>query len=205
MVGLAKRGYKCTGYDLTPERVEMAKARAKRAGISVELKQGDATKLPKDRKFDAILALYILFLLPSDEDVKSCLRQIRNSLLPGGIIVCNFYNPFTTGKHWMVDAIRQGHTLDESRVPGIRITEIGRLNHYDPVRGIASIDETTIVEAADGRHLFRDREHFRLLTYWDLTRYLNDTGFKAIEAYSDWDVKPKKKPKAEQIVLVARR
>ncbi len=45
IAGLAQRGYQCTGRDLTPERIEMAKNRAARFKVSVELSVGDATKL----------------------------------------------------------------------------------------------------------------------------------------------------------------
>ena len=63
VVGLAHRGYQCTGQDYTPEQVQIAQARAKREGVSVKLLQGDATRLKYESEFDAVLALKILFLL----------------------------------------------------------------------------------------------------------------------------------------------
>ncbi len=45
IVGLARRGYQCTGQDLTPKRIKIAKSRATRFKVSVELSVGDATKL----------------------------------------------------------------------------------------------------------------------------------------------------------------
>jgi len=73
IIGLASRGYKCTGLDYTPERIQIAKDRAKHEGVSVKLLQGDATRLKYENEFDAVLALYILFLLPNDDDVLKCL------------------------------------------------------------------------------------------------------------------------------------
>ncbi len=73
-MGLARRGYECVGQDFTRERVEMAKARAHRAQVSVRLKRADATRLRFVSEFDAVLALNILFLLPDDDDVQRCLR-----------------------------------------------------------------------------------------------------------------------------------
>ncbi len=204
-MGLAERGYKCTGYDLTLERVEAAKARARRARVSVELKQGDATNLPRNRKFDAVIALYILFLLPDDEHVKGALRRIRDLLSPRGVLVCNYYNPFTTGKTWLSEVMKRNNRIDEARAPGIRITDIEKLAQFDPVQGVAWVDETSVIEVPKGRHVFRDRERVRLFTYWDLMRYLGDAGFKEIESYPDWEQKQKKKPKAEQVVFVARK
>ena len=37
IIGLAQRGYKCTGLDYTPERIQIAKARAESENVSVKL------------------------------------------------------------------------------------------------------------------------------------------------------------------------
>jgi 2-polyprenyl-3-methyl-5-hydroxy-6-metoxy-1,4-benzoquinol methylase len=205
VVGLAQRGYKCVGYDLSQERIEVAKARAARAAVSVELKRGDASRLGAGGKYDAVLALYILFLLPSDDDLQKCLASIHKQLHPGGVLVCNHFNPFSVSKESLMEHVRSGRIFSESRAPGIRITEIGRITDYDPVQGVSWSEDTTVIEAPDGRHVFRDRERMRFLTHWDLTRYLRDSGFSDIRSYPDWNLKPIRKPKAEQIVFVARR
>ena len=205
LVGLAQRGYRCTGRDLTPERIEAAKGRAARTRVSVNLEVGDATKVDYHEAFDAVLGLYILFLLPDDDAVKRCLNGVRKSLRSGGVFVCNIYNPFTLGKTWVVDAMRNRDSVEEQKAPGIRITEVQRTHDYDPVRGVVWVDETTVVEAHDGRHVFRDKGRARLLTYWDVEHYLKSAGFDEIECYPDWKVKRVKKPKAEQLVFVVRR
>jgi SAM-dependent methyltransferase len=205
VVGLSQRGYRCVGYDLSQERIAAARARTARAGVSVELKRGDASRLAPGKKFDAVLALYILFLLPSDDDLLKCLAQVHKQLRPGGVLVCNHFNPFFAGKNSLMEYLMSGRNFSESRAPGIRITEIGRLVDFDPVQGVAWNEDTTAIEAPDGRHIFRDRERIRFLTYWDLARYLRDSGFTAIRYYPDWNLKPRTNPKAEQIVFVARR
>jgi SAM-dependent methyltransferase len=205
LVGLAQRGYRCTGHDFTPERIEAAKARAARTGVSVTLGVGDAAKVDYDDAFDAVLRLYILFLLPDDDAVQRCLRGVRRSLRRGGVLVCNIYNPFTLGKTWVVNAMRNRYSVEEQRASGIRITEVQRTHDYDPVRGVVWVDETTVIEADDGRHVFRDKERARLLTCWDIEHHLKSAGFGEIECYPDWEVRQVKKPKAEQLVFVVRR
>jgi SAM-dependent methyltransferase len=205
IVGLAQRGYDCTGRDLTPECVQVAKSRAERAGVAVDLSEGNATKLPEQRKFDAVLALYILFLLPKDDDVLSCLSQIQDILLPGGVLVCNIFNPFTTSKNGIIDLIRLGHQVNEYKARGIRFLEITKPIDFDPIRGAVWVEENTVIQADDGPHVFQDREHIRLLTYWDTMHYLHAAGFDSVEAYPDWSTKFERKAKAEQIVFVARK
>ncbi|MFZ0965554.1 MAG: class I SAM-dependent methyltransferase [Candidatus Bathyarchaeia archaeon] len=205
VVGLALRGYQCTGQDYTPERVQMAKARAKREGVSVKLSQGDATRLEYQNEFDAVLALLILFLLPNDDDVVKSLRQIHRALRSGGILVCNVYNSLYAGKGWFSGVIHKGLYVDESHARGIRITTICRLQDFEPIQGVAWEKETSIIEAPDGIHIFRDRERVRLFTYWDILHYLQVAGFKETKSYPDWKTKPPKKPKAETLIFVSRK
>ena len=203
---LANRGYKCTGLDYTPERVKIAKDRAKREGISVKLLQGDATRLNYENEFDAALALYILFLLPNDDDVLKCLGQIHRALRKGGILICNIGNPFYAGKHWFsLQTIYKGLNVVEERAPGIRISEIVRLRDFDPMHGVTWWDETNIVEAPDGVHIFRDLERLRLFTYWDLLHYLQASGFKEIKCYTNWKTNPPNNRKAETLIFIARK
>jgi len=183
----------------------MAKARAHRAQVSVQLKRADATRLRYVSDFDAVLALNILFLLPDDDDVQRCPRQIHRALRPGGLIVCNIENPFGTGKERLSTLLQRGHRTETSRVPGLRITNVQRLGDLYPVLGVAWVEATSTIEASDGRHMFRDRERVRLFTYRDLANYLRAAGFDGIQCYPDWRRKQLKKPLAEELVFVARK
>jgi hypothetical protein len=87
----------------------------------------------------------------------------------------------------------------------MRYTEIDRVQNFDPLHGVVWWQETSIIEAPDGTHIFRDRERTRLFTYWDILHYLQAAGFKEIRCYPDWKTKPPKKPKAETLVFVSRK
>jgi SAM-dependent methyltransferase len=201
VIGLARRGYRCTGQDYTPERVQVAKARAHRERVSVKLSQGDATKLAYENKFDAVLALYILFLLPDDDDVLNCLQQIHRGLRSGGVMICNVFNSLSEKAHMLM----QGWHVEETRAQGIRCMDISRVEDFDQVRGVTWWEEISVIEAPDGVHVFRDRERTRLFTYWDILHYLQGAGFTEINCYPDWKIKSPKKPKATWLVFVARK
>jgi SAM-dependent methyltransferase len=203
---LTKRGYECTGRDYTPENIQIAKERAKREGLSVKLLQGDSTRLSYEDEFDAALAINVLHLLPNDDDVLKCLSLIHRALRLGGILVCNIGNPFCEGKRWTsLKTIFEGLLIQEERTPDIHVTEIARLVDFDAMYGVAWWQETSIIESPDGIHVFRDREHLRLFTYWDIMRYLQLAGFKEIKCYPDWKTNPPKKPKATQLVFISRK
>jgi SAM-dependent methyltransferase len=206
VLGLAHRGYKCIGQDYTPEQIQIAKARAKHEGVSLRLLQGDATRLKYESEFDAVLAIRILFLLPDDDSVVTCLRQAHGALKSGGIIVCNIANPFYNGENWFsLKSIQRGHYFGETVVPDMRYISIDRVEDFDPLHGVALWDETHIIEVPDGVHIFREHEHLRLLTYWDILHYLQAAGFEETKCYPDWNIKPPKKPKAEWLVFVSRK
>jgi SAM-dependent methyltransferase len=206
IIGLASLGYQCTGLDYTAERVQIAKDIAKREGVPIKLLQGDATQLNYENEFDAVLAIYILFLLPNDDDVLKSLRCCHRALRKGGILICNIGNPFYAGKNWFsLQTIWKGLNVTEDRAPSIRCTEIARLDDFDPIQGVAWWRETNIIEAPDGKHVFRDRERLRLFTYWGILHYLQAAGFKEIKCYPDWKIKPLKKPKAEKLVFVSQK
>jgi SAM-dependent methyltransferase len=199
ILGLARRGYNCTGSDYTPERVQVAKARAQNEHLSLKLLEGDATKLTYENQFDAVLALYILFLLPDDDDVQKCLRQICRSLRSGGVIICNVLNRLSE----RIQTRTQAYNIEKTSARGIRQINMDRVEDYDRVRGVTWWDEISVIEARDGTHVFRDHERTRLFTYWEILHYLRKTGFKNVECYPDWKTKPPRKPKADQLVFVA--
>lgn len=205
VVGLAHQGYRCVGQDYTSERVEIAKARAKREKVTVRFRQGDATKLSYEDQFDAVLALNILFLLPNDDDVQKVLRAIHRALRSGGILVCNIFNAFYSDKGEFSDVFYRGLWTEEIRASSISNIGITRLEDFDRVHGVAWFGETNIIEVKDGTHVFRDRERVRLFTYWDVLRYLRDAHFREIKCYPDMKIKPARKPKAEELVFVARK
>lgn len=201
VIGLAKRGYRCSGLDYTRERVQIAETRAEREGVTVELSQGDATKMEFEDRFDATLALYILFLLPDDDDVLKCLRQIYRALKSGGIMICNVFNPLSERGH----ARMQGHHVQETRAPGVRCIDIDRVEDFDQIRGVTWWQEMSVIEAPDGIHVFRDHERMRLFTYSEILQCLHTAGFKEIKCYPDWKIKTPRKPKADWLVFVARK
>jgi SAM-dependent methyltransferase len=206
LLGLAKHGYECTGLDYTPENIQIARKNAKREGVSIKLLQGDSTQLNYEDEFDAILAVNVLHLLPNDNDVLKCLCLIHRALRSGGLLVCNIGNPFYEGERWYsLKKIFEGLIVEEAQTSDMHVMEIGRLVDYDPMYGVAWWQETSIIEAPDGTHVFRGQEHRRLFTYWDILHYLQVAGFEEIKCYIDWLINTPKKPKAVRLVFVSRK
>jgi ubiquinone/menaquinone biosynthesis C-methylase UbiE len=75
-------GYHITGLDISPKFVEIAQAKAKEAGVNVDFRQGNASRMPfADNTFDFIVcrAAFKNFAQPVE-----ALNEMHRVLRPGG-------------------------------------------------------------------------------------------------------------------------
>lgn len=87
-IPIAQSGIDIVGADLSPSMLDMARAKALRAGVQVEFVEADMRDFELPGKFSAILipgnSLLHLF---SIDDLKQCLAGVRRHLAPGGRLV----------------------------------------------------------------------------------------------------------------------
>lgn len=78
----ALAGARVVGLDLTPELLEVGRARAAAAGAEVDWTEGDAEELPfEDRRFDVVLSTFGCMFAPRHQVVAD---EIARVLRPGG-------------------------------------------------------------------------------------------------------------------------
>jgi SAM-dependent methyltransferase len=77
----ARHGVEATGYDISPEMIEIASARAAAEGVEVRFEVGDMEALDLGRRFDACLLYDSLHHSPRPDLV---LRSAHRALKPGG-------------------------------------------------------------------------------------------------------------------------
>ena len=74
-----------TGIDLSPEMLDIARARAAALGREVELREADAQALPfEDRSFDTVVCTYSLCNVP--DEVRT-IAEMKRVLKPGGRLI----------------------------------------------------------------------------------------------------------------------
>jgi len=93
-VELARRGYRVSGLDISHTMVQIATERARRAGLTVDFRHGDAARLPfPDDGFELIVcqAAFKNFREPV-----AALDEMHRVLRPGGVAVIQDLNRSAT-------------------------------------------------------------------------------------------------------------
>jgi ubiquinone/menaquinone biosynthesis C-methylase UbiE len=81
-IELAKRGYRVTALDISTSFVKIARNNAASAGVSVDVRQGDASAMPfPDASFDAVVCMAAF---KNFTDPLGALNEMHRVLRPGG-------------------------------------------------------------------------------------------------------------------------
>ncbi|WP_373230744.1 class I SAM-dependent methyltransferase [Cohnella sp.] len=136
-IALAKSGYQVTLADLTPRQVEIAKHKAKEAGMEKQFMGfhvADARELSRyaDEQFDASLMLGPLYHLQTEEDRMKAVNEIWRVTKRGGLVFVAFMSRLRhlTTSLLFPEAWKPNHTVN-----GIEeFLESGVYNHTDEGR-----------------------------------------------------------------------
>jgi SAM-dependent methyltransferase len=93
-IEFSKRGYECTGIDLSASMLEHASAKAQGQNLLKPPRWilGDARDFDGDGPYDAAVMMFaVISYLTSNEDVVKGLRNIRKHIKPGGLFACDFW------------------------------------------------------------------------------------------------------------------
>lgn len=91
---LARRGYECTGVDLSQAMLDEAARKTSDANTQAPPRwlQGDARSFEAGATFDAAIMMFaVVGYLTTNSDVLAGLRNVRKHLRPGGLFVCDFW------------------------------------------------------------------------------------------------------------------
>ncbi len=92
---LAERGIDIDGTDLSEEMCKVAAAKADAMGLQLNIIPADMTVFSSGRKYSlAIIARSGFMHLPTQALQEAALRNLREQLLPGGILTLNTFDPW---------------------------------------------------------------------------------------------------------------
>ncbi len=176
---LARRGYRVTGLDLSPDLLRHAQAASAAEGLAVEWIQSDMREIPTPpQPYDAVLMLFSSFgVFDSDDEEADVLRSVASALRPGGGVLIDTVNRDIMLRHWT--PLRWQERPDGTLL-------LNRMR-FDVMAGMWHSRE--IIVFPDGRR-FEDEHRLRFWTFTELAGMLARNGFAVIQGHGGLDGRP---------------
>ena len=167
------RTLRCTGVDLDPDMVTVAR---RRCGRGVRVLQGDMATLVVGRRFDAVTCLFSsVAYMRTVAALRRAIAAMARHLEPGGVLVVE---PWYTHETW-----EDGHlavlTVDEPERKAARVSVASR-------RGdIAALDFDIVVATAAGTEHVHERHELRLFRIDQYVAAFEAAGLVDVEVDDD--------------------
>lgn len=91
---LARKGFRLTGVDLSAQMIELARDKAKTAGLGdqIRFETGDLRTFSAKETFDAVICLFAVLSYQTDnQGFLDSLVNMKRHLAPGGLLICDFW------------------------------------------------------------------------------------------------------------------
>ncbi|HET6497860.1 MAG TPA: class I SAM-dependent methyltransferase [Coriobacteriia bacterium] len=149
-IPLARRGYRMTGVDLSPEMVTQAVAKAEHALVSAEFVVGDVRDVRLGRRFDTVVSMFaVLSYQLTDADLEATFQTVAEHLEPGGLFVFDvWFGPAVLSQRpeprTKTVITREGDTITRAATPELDVVEQTVRVDYEISRSRAgAVVETT--------------------------------------------------------------
>ena len=135
IVAARRAGADVHGVDASPEMVERARAKARRAGVAVAFDVARAEALPyRGARFDVVLSTVMLHHLPKAMR-PNAVREMRRVTKPGGRVLLVDFASGREGRGPRLHFHRHGHVepgrlVELARGAGLRVVESGPLGRW---------------------------------------------------------------------------
>jgi SAM-dependent methyltransferase len=194
-IGLALRGYRVTGTDLSSEPIERARREAKRFGADVSFGMADFRDLSGvPGTYDAVLCCdNALPHLLETEEVVGALGEMRAKLRPGGVLVVTLRD--------FDEALRERPPLAPTAlVPGPPRRVLVRMHDWDDERPEYVVRYVILTESTDGWSARELSMRYRAYTSAETEAAARAAGFDSIE----WLSKEERSGIAQRVLVASR-
>jgi len=100
-IALAERGHAVIGVDRAPTMLAVAREKAARAGVALELVLQDLATLALDVPADAAVCVYtVVNQLTGDGDLERAFAAVARNVVPGGLFVFETNLPASYERYW---------------------------------------------------------------------------------------------------------
>jgi SAM-dependent methyltransferase len=189
---LAKAGYFVTGLDLSEPMLEIYKSKINKLPIDIQEKiktiNGNMADFSINKKFSLVIAPFRAFqALTNDDDIKNCLKCIKNHLNINGKFIFNAFRPYKIlDETWCFEDRIQWERKDSEK--GIHVVKKDCGEKIDIKNQIIYPKFTYEVTDNNG-NIEKYIEHLELKYYYheQIKKLLENNGFKIMEEYGWYD------------------
>lgn len=203
-LALAARGYAVTGIDRSPAMLELARAKARAAGLTLDLRLGDMRTPAVPGSFRLILCALdgFLHLEDSTQQIKT-LTSARRLLVRGGLLALDLPGPGGDWGDWQPGA--RPLVLDWSiERDGVRLSRLStfQADLSTQTRMVLDIFEEIAADGGVRRHAAEYR--LRFVFPAELELLLQRAGLRLEGRYGDYDLRPFEAESPRMIVLAGK-
>ena len=175
-VAMAGRGIKVTGIDQSPQMIELARERAKAAGVRVDFQLEDMRSLPFKETFDIVTCFFdSLNYLLAVKDLHEAFQGAYRALRPGGLYLFDMNTIYGLAVDWMrLETYVQNEGED--------FLELHRQD-FDYESLIASMQITVFQKQGDHWERFDELHQERGYPIADLQFLLEQVSFEIVGVY----------------------
>ena len=190
-VELAKRKYRVCGIDIGEEMLNVAKKKAKRAGLRITFVKADMKDFMLPQKADVIWARGSIGDLIRLSDLQKALFNIRRNLSTNGIFVLDVRD---FNHHFR---IHKKSTVSDTRIlkQGNRTLTFRFVLNLNKKSRIASIRGQVQIKGLRGLKTIRTRHALRYFTKQGLAKLLTNAGFEVLEILPGYHLEKNRKPR----------
>ena len=94
-IELSRLGYQCTGIDISPDMIEIAKKNAEDEGIGIDFSVADVRYYEPNEKYDAVISLFhVMSYQNVNHDILAAFNAVRKALDRWGVFLFDvWYGP----------------------------------------------------------------------------------------------------------------
>lgn len=176
-IELSKLGYDCTGIDMSPLMIDIARGNSRDINADIDFSVADIrTYEPKD-KYDAVISLFhVMSYQNSNEDILGAFRSARKALDCGGLFLFDcWYGPGVLSDS---PVVRAKEVEDDT----YKLVRIARPVMHDRTNVVDVCYEVLVIEKETGcTKTINETHHMRYFFRPELEFYLKESGFEMID------------------------
>lgn len=178
-IELSKLGYDCSGIDMSPLMIEIAKKNYKNIGegVNCDFAVADIRTYESKIRYDAVISLFhVMSYQNSNNDILAAFRSARKVLKDGGLFLFDcWYGPGVLSDP---PVVRVKKVEDDS----YKLIRIARPVMHDRTNIVDVCYEVLVIEKETGcTKMIDETHHMRYFFSPELEFYLKDTGFELID------------------------